>query len=160
MVHSNTGGHNNTIMKEMTESKKRLIIRLHTICSNRGIEKDERKLMYESFGATSSTEMDENEIQELINLIVGHAQNLNNRTDLLRKRCLAVVFHYYKLRNINANAQYVKATLVRASGYKSFNAIPDAILMNLYNAFRDKNKTIVSVAATDKVITEYLTTSN
>lgn len=144
----------------VTESKKRLIIRLHTICSNRGITADERKLMYESYGATSSTEMDESEIQDMINLIVGHKPNLNNRTDLLRKRCLAVVFHYYKLRNMDVSADYVKATLVRASNHKSFNAIPDAILNNLYNAFLDKNRNFVSVEITDKAITGYLTTSN
>jgi hypothetical protein len=144
----------------MTESKKRLIKRLHTVCSSMGITAEERRLMYGDYGKDSSTQMDESEINELIQSITGHVQNMNNRTDLLRKRCIAVVFNYYKLRNMPVSIDYVKATIVRASGCKYFNSIPDGILNNLYNAFLDKNRNRVSVSEIDNQLTEYMQSCN
>jgi hypothetical protein len=144
----------------MTESKKRLIKRLHTVCSSRGITTEERLIMYEQYGVDSSTLMAESEINELIQHITGHVQNPNNRSDLLRKRVMAVVWNYYKLRNMEVSSEYVKATIVRASGYKYFNAIPDGILNNLYNAFLDKNRNRVSVAEIDNQLTGYLQSCN
>lgn len=144
----------------MTDSKKRLIVRLHTICSKQGISGDDRREMYKGYGASSSKEMEENEIQDLINRITGKIPNTNNRTDLLRKRCLAVVFNYYKLKSMTVSTEYVKATLTRASGYKCFNAIPDSILFNLYNAFLDKNRNRISVSDIDNKVTGYLQSCN
>lgn len=144
----------------MNEDKKRLIKRLHTVCSARGITAEERRMMYREYGAESSKDMDEREINELIQSITGRLQNTNNHTDLLRKRVLAVVFNYYKLRNMTVSIEYVKATIVRASGYKYFNAIPDGILNNLYNAFLDKNRNRISVSEIDNHVTEYLQTCN
>ena len=144
----------------MTENKKRLIKRLHTVCSARGITAEERRMMYGEYGAESSKDMDEREINELIQSITGRLQNPNNHTDLLRKRVLAVVFNYYKLRNMEVSMEYVKATIVRASGYTYFNAIPDGILNNLYNAFLDKNRNRISVSEIDNHVTGYLQTCN
>lgn len=144
----------------MTENKKRLIRQLHTVCSARGITSEERRMMYCEYGAESSKDMDEREINELIQSITGRLQNPNNRTDLLRKRVLAVVFNYYKLRNMEVSLEYVKATIVRASGYTYFNAIPDGILNNLYNAFLDKNRNRISVSEIDNHVTGYLQTCN
>jgi len=116
--------------------------------------------MYEQYGAKSSTQMNENEIEDLIHHISGKVQNNNNRTDLLRKRVIAVIFNYYNLKKIEVSIDYVKATATRASGCKSFNAIPDAVLNNLYNAFLDKNRNRISVTNIDNRVDEYLTSSN
>lgn len=144
----------------MTENKKRLIRKLHTVCSSRGITAEERRIMYEQYGVDSSTLMAESEINELIQQITGQVQNQNNRSDLLRKRVMAVVFNFYKLKHMEVSREYVIATIVRASGYKFFNAIPDGILNNLYNAFLDKNRNRVSVTDIDNQLTGYLQSCN
>lgn len=73
--------------------------------------------------------------------------------DKLRKRVIAAIGGYLRVTGQECNITYIKATACRATGYKTFNAIPTERLRNIYNAFSKMQKDFKAV---DKINQERL----
>lgn len=76
-----------------------------------------------------------------------------NGDDKLRKRVIAAIGGYLRVTGQECNITYIKATACRATGYKTFNAIPTERLRNIYNAFSKMQKDFKAV---DKINQERL----
>ncbi len=119
-------------------NRRGLIIKYHTICKLKGLTGDEKGALLDAFGVDSSKDLSD---AQLIRLIDKLQDNRNDHeADLLRKRVMAVIGSWLRNRNIQDNAEFIKAIACRASGYKEFNKIPNARLSQVYFEFMRKEE--------------------
>ncbi len=74
----------------------------------------------------------------------------DSEMDKLRKRLIAAIGGYLKTAALPDGIDYIKGMACKASGYKSFNAIPRERLRNLYNAFTKMQKDFEAVDTINK----------
>ncbi len=121
-------------MTTTTDKKSKLLRKFHTLCTKKGITPDDKKEILTNFGVESSKELEEDELIHICNFLQGSkALPKGDKMDTWRKRCIAAVFGYLKLINKPGDSKYVKGIIVRQSGHKTFNSIPESKLISLYN---------------------------
>lgn len=79
--------------------------------------------------------------------VVKQIKNNSHEMDKLRKRVIAAIGGYFKQTGQEHDIEYIKATACKATGYKSFNAIPKERLRNIYNAFTKMQEDFKAVGA-------------
>jgi len=67
--------------------------------------------------------------------------------DKLRKRVIASIGGYLKITALPHDINYIKGMACKATGYKSFNAIPKERLRNVYGAFNKMQKDFEAVGS-------------
>lgn len=141
-------------MKQMiSKDKQRLLRQFHTICAKTGMRPDDKKMMYESMGIESSSELTE---EQLVQLII----SLGTEADKWRKRVIAAIFGWCNDINLHYDIKKVKSIACRAAGYKDFNQIPVNRLRDIYYEFVRKSRTTVGARSMKEEIMNYLENRN
>ncbi|MDD2633961.1 MAG: hypothetical protein PHW82_00510 [Bacteroidales bacterium] len=141
-------------MKTTVEVQQRqLLIKFHTLCKRAGLRPDEKEAIINSYGRFTSRDMT---LTELIDAVTKLDELLNPQLlqmDTWRKRVIASIGGYLRLINREQNLQIIKAIACRASAHDYFNDIPKERLINIYNAFINKQKDYKKVGViTDEMI--------
>jgi hypothetical protein len=138
----------------ISEKKKRLIKQFHTACTKTGMRPGDKKVIYDSLGIESSTELSEAQLEEVI-------KSLGTDSDKWRKRVIAAIFGWCKDINLhNYDVVKVKAIACRAAGYKTFNQIPVSRLRDVYYEFVRKSRTTVGARTFKEEMINYLENRN
>jgi hypothetical protein len=116
-------------------NKSALIKKFHTVCSVNGVKDDQKKMIVGSYHVSSSKDLTEAQLNQLIRQITNDGQNQ------WRKRVMAAIGNFLRLVNKTENLDVIKAIACRASGYNDFNKIPVGRLRDIYYEFVRKNKT-------------------
>lgn len=116
------------------------IKKLQTIFSKKGMTTEQRHQVIYHFtnGRTeSSKSLTPTEINSLCEALNGISKNKTTdiQLDKKRKRLLAAIFGLFKMFHKQPTLEYVKGIACRAARKDSFNDIPPAKLVSLYNAF-------------------------
>lgn len=102
------------------------------------------------------SEMSEEQYLDLIDFMTSSINKKQSQQssdiDKLRKRVIASIFGYFKLKGVNVSIDYVKSIAVKAAGNncKSFNTITSSRLRAIYEEFRNKQKVIKNIEEEEK----------
>jgi hypothetical protein len=133
-------------MKTTTDNvKARLIKKYHSLATNLGLEKQDRDLIMESFGVTSSLDLSVDELTELCSALEKDNTPKAPALDKLRKQVMASIGGWLKTISQESDAQRIKAIACRATGHRRFNDIPAERLRNIYHTFLNKQKDFKAV---------------
>lgn len=124
----------------MEKTRKTMLRKFHTICSKMDLDESAKRAMIESYGVTSSRELDAHQLMDLCNKLEGIQRPQLIDADKYRKRLIAAIFAWRKAMGDPSNMNEVKAIACRAAQVNRFNAIPLERLRSLYNAFTNKSK--------------------
>lgn len=110
---------------------------LMTELSRKGLQNDRAEIIYNFTGGRTSSarELTPTEINRLSEALKSTAKPNQKDLDKKRKRLLAAIFGVFKMFNQKPTMEYVKGMACRAARKDSFNDIPPAKLVSLYNAF-------------------------
>ncbi|HBL73853.1 MAG: hypothetical protein A2W90_14520 [Bacteroidetes bacterium GWF2_42_66] len=122
-----------------------LLRRFHTLCTRIGMEDYEKRTMIESYGVSSSRDLNCVQLDELIKKLEIIANPALADMDKWRKRVMAAIGGWMKITGHETNAVLIKSIACRATGHKSFNDIPRERLINVYYAFLKKQKDLSAV---------------
>lgn len=129
-------------MHTMDKIHNGVLRKFHTLCSRLGLTEAEKRAIVESFGVESSADID---THALIDVCASLSKQLEgdkgDQMDKLRKRAMAAIGGYLRKIDKESNAEIIKGIACRSTGYQSFNKIPAERLRNLYNTFRNKQRT-------------------
>lgn len=117
-----------------------MLRKFHTICTKMELDEASKRAMIESYGATSSRDLDAHQLLDLCNKLEGIQQPKLVEMDKYRKRLIAAIFAWRKAMGDPSSMNEVKAIACRAAQANHFNAIPLERLRSLYNAFTNKSK--------------------
>lgn len=127
-------------MKTQTQDRKKtLIIIYHSVCHLRGMSEQDRDNLLSGYGATSSKELNEKQLLEII-------EKLQQDVNLWRRRVMAAVGAWLRSVNREDNLEVIKAIATRAASAKTFNTITQSELVRVYNEFCRKAKTSTAVS--------------
>jgi hypothetical protein len=147
-------------MQQLTNKQKafknKLIQKLHTIKTDKGISEDQYRMALLSLGVKSSLELDIEELLRFIALLNG----IDPDADMWRKRCMAAIGGWLKSVNRTDNADIIKGIACKATGYEYFNKIPTSRLRDIYYEFSKKAKTSNSITKLVSDEIEYQIISN
>ncbi len=127
-------------MTQTKDTKKATLLkRFHTVCTTKGLKEDEKRELVRSYGYESSKEMRTTDLIDAINKLqpgenMSHTENLNK----WRKRVMAAVGAYLRMRGYDDNADNIKAIACRAGMAKKFNHISEKALIRIYSEFKRK----------------------
>ena len=116
---------------EATRTKNDLIRRFHAVCKANGKKDYEVEELLNSFNVTSSKHLSEEQLLKAIAIV--------DKSDMWRKRVIAVIGAYLRGLNREENMDTIKAIALRACSCKDFNRIPISKLRALYYEFKNKN---------------------
>lgn len=136
----------------ISKEKKRLLRSFHASLARAGMMKNKPDIL-KSFGVESSTELTEEELQQVIDKMTGEA-------DKWRKRVLAAIFGWTKDIGFDYDIKKVKGIACRATGYSKFNDIPVSRLRDIYYEFVRKSRTTVGTRNTKEELINYLENRN
>ncbi len=124
--------------------RKRLIAKLHVLKGKSGMTTSEYQGILGSFGASSSGELNIDQLKEAVSLLEKRATATPSAQpveDLWRKRVIAAIHEYFRLTNRAVTMDMVKAVACRAAGnHDKFNSIPIDRLRAVYNSFTNQCK--------------------
>ena len=126
----------------MEKTRITMLRKFHTICTKMDLPESAKRAMIESYGVTSSRELDAHQLIDLCNKLEGVQSTQLIDADKYRKRLIAAIFSWRKAMGDQSNINEVKAIACRAAQVDRFNAIPLERLRSLYNAFVHKSKDI------------------
>ena len=117
-----------------------LLRKFHAVCGEQGLSPDEKAAIVLGYGHTSSRNLSEAELSEIIAKLNSAKSEPQPTTeaDKWRKRVMASIGGWLRRCRIEESTARIHAIACRASGFKSFNQIPIARLRNLYYEFRNK----------------------
>ena len=134
-------------MKATDETMKERRQRIHILCARLGMSDDDRRAMLlANYGVESTFAMDAWQMDELIRALDTKlcdsrgVVSMANEMDKLRKRLMGIIGRWLRAVGYSESAEMIKAVACRASGKKSFNAIPADRLRSLYGAFSKRLK--------------------
>ena len=129
--------------------------KLMTMLSKRKISDEQRAGLVYSWTkgrTTSARDLNAYELTWICKSLEGQ----KSKIDTYRKRLIASIFGYLEKMNIkDAPIDYVKAVACKASGYNSFNDIPEDRLNSLYNSFVKSQK---DLSFTKKMSEDWIST--
>ena len=130
-------------MNAMDDIHKKVLKKVHTLCSVCGMTKDEKMALVASYGVDSSADIDTHDLIDLCAKLQEQAgQPDMNR---LRKRAIAAIGGYLRATGQQESLPLIQGIACRATGYDMFNKIPAERLRNLYSCFSNKQKDIKAV---------------
>lgn len=118
--------------------KTELIKKYHTLCTVRGMNKDDRDTLLAAYSVTSSKELTEFQLIDICN-------KLKAEPDRWRKKALAAVGAWLRSTNQSETMDKIKGIACRAAGCNNFNAIPVSRLRDLYYEFSKKARTVKNI---------------
>ncbi|MDR3226821.1 MAG: hypothetical protein LBT56_04025, partial [Prevotellaceae bacterium] len=128
------------------KQQKWLLKKFHTLCGRLGMSTEEKRAMiFDNFGVESSADIS---INELLTICFALEKQLNpdlQELDRWRKRAMAAIGGYLQATGQQNTCDKIKAIACRASGYDNFNKIPKQRLIDIYYAFKNKQKTFKQV---------------
>lgn len=124
----------------MEKTRKTMLRKFHTMCTKMDLPESAKRAMIESYGVTSSRDLDAHQLIDLCNKLEGIQRPQLIDADKYRKRLIAAIFAWRKAMGDPSNMNEVKAIACRAAQVNHFNAIPLERLRSLYNAFTNKSK--------------------
>lgn len=145
-----------------TQYKSHLVKRYHTLCTRIGMTSDDKRAILDSFGAASSLDLQSHELAQINKDLEKLLNPKKGELDMWRKRVIASIGGWLNLMHIDNDIEKIKAIARRATGnqFESFNKIPIARLVNLYNAFLNKQKDFKTVGKITKEELEILENLN
>ena len=126
----------------MEKNQKQLLKKFHTLLGKTGADKE---AILESYGVESSRDLSAKDLLDICDKLAMEADPRLAELDVWRKRVLSAIFGYCRAVRREVSIDYVKGMACRASGFGSFNQIPKARLISIYNAFKGKVKDIEKV---------------
>lgn len=110
---------------------------LMTTLSKKGLQEQRGEIIYNFTGGRTSSARDltPTEINSLSEALKNTAKPSQKDLDKKRKRLIAAIFGVFKIFHKQPTMEYVKGMACRAARKDSFNDIPPAKLVSLYNAF-------------------------
>lgn len=135
-----------------TERKRKLIQQFHVKLKRGGMMKQKAAIL-ESYGVGSTKDLTEEELQIAV-------KSFDEEADKWRKRVMAVIFSWCNEMNYEVDTRKVKRIACRASECARFNDIPTSKLINLYNGWIKKEKTMANVREFKTKLIERLETCN
>lgn len=140
-------------MKEhpiMNKIQRDLIRKYHAVAASAGLSDADRAALLEGYGVSSSRDLTQH---ELIDLIATITARMDSERDRLRKQLMASIGRYLRTAGYPESLEMIKAVAVRASGCESFNKIPPERLRSLAYAFTHKMSDLTRVEAmTDETL--------
>ena len=124
----------------MDQQQKWLLKKFHTLCTKLGMKDYEKRALVESFGVESSKDLDNHQLIDLVHTLEMKADPKANEGNILRKRVIAAIGAWLRVSGREENMDLIKGIACRATGYDSFNKIPNERLRNIYCAFSQKTK--------------------
>ena len=125
----------------MDKEKNRYLKRFHTLLGRVDGDKNFiKETILDSFGVTSSRDLNAHELLEACAAIEGELSPRTADYDKWRKRLIAAVGGWMKAMNKEGNIDVIKAIACRAARVDNFNRIPIERLRSLYYAFNEKRK--------------------
>lgn len=110
---------------------------LMTTLSKKGLQEQRGEIICNFTGGRtrSARDLTPTEINHLLEALKNAAKPNQKDLDKKRKRLLAAIFGLFKVFRKQPTMEYVKGIACRAAKKDSFNDIPPAKLVSLYNAF-------------------------
>lgn len=142
------------------KNEKYLRKRFHILLSKAGIDKEGKLDMLESYNATSSSDLDSDQLQVLCNKLEKIAMPNAAEMDRYRKGLIAAIGAWLRALNQEEGINKIKAIACRASGKEHFNQISKERLISLYYAFVNKRKDLQFVEDLTTEELAFLTLSN
>lgn len=137
----------------MDKTKSRLLKKFHTLCGVAGVNAEGKSIILESYGVTSSRDLNTYELLELCDKLEKQANPTLAELDTWRKRVIAAVDGYLRAMGQMPNITLIKAVACRAAQCSDFNRIPKERLTSIYNAFKHRKSDLEAV---DKLTEEFL----
>jgi hypothetical protein len=126
--------------KIIEKQEKELRKKLHVLKTQAGMHDDEYRCLLSSYGVESSVDLNAHQLIDMINFLEKQTNKSYAELDTWRKRVIASIGGYLKGQGIDGNINMIKGIACRASGSKSFNSISKQGLINIYYAFKNKQK--------------------
>lgn len=124
---------------------KGILRKFHTLCTKLAMTDEEKRAIIESYGVTSSKELDTHDLIDICNALSKQLAGDAVTMDKLRKSAMAAVGGYLRLTRQESNADIIKGIACRSTGYSDFNKIPAERLRNVYYTFSNKQKDMRSI---------------
>lgn len=138
--------------------KKKLLIKFHTVCSNKGMTADEKDSLLEGAGVESSKELSEAQLSRLIDKLQDGLKD--SEADRWRKRVMGVIGSWLRNRSMQDSDVLIKAIACQAAGTDNFNKISITKLTRIYAEWREKEKTIKAIGIVKQQILDYVAIRN
>lgn len=135
--------------KIMDKVQRDLIRKYHAVAHEAGLSEAEKSAILECYGVTSSRDLSQH---QLIDVIASISSRMDVLRDRLRKRLIASIGRYLRTIGYEENIHTIKATAERAAGCP-FNRIPPERIRSLIFAFNNKVKDLERV---DEITKEVL----
>ena len=120
--------------KIMDKVQRDLIRKYHAVAHEAGLSDAEKSAILECYGVTSSRDLSQH---QLIDVIASISSRMDVLRDRLRKRLIASIGRYLRTIGYEENIHTIKATAERAAGCP-FNRIPPERIRSLIYAFNHK----------------------
>ena len=120
--------------KIMDKVQRDLIRKYHAVAHEAGLSEAEKSAILECYGVTSSRDLSQH---QLIDVIASISSRMDVLRDRLRKRLIASIGRYLRTIGYEENIHTIKATAERAAGCP-FNRIPPERIRSLIYAFNHK----------------------
>lgn len=140
-------------MKSTIDRKKALLKQYHTVCHLNGLNADDKDAILVANGVTSSTELSEMQLQEIIN-------KLSTDANQWRKRVFAAIGAWLRTINKAESPDIIRSIACRASKHDDFNKIPVSQLRSVYYEFVQQTKTRKETASVKAEIIQSLELQN
>ena len=129
-----------TMATIMDQQQKWLLKKFHTLCTKLGMKDFEKRALIESFGVESSKDLDNHQLIDLVHTLEMKVNPKAGEGDQLRKRVIAAIGGWLRVSGREESLDLIKGIACRATGYDSFNKIPNERLRNIYCAFSKKTQ--------------------
>lgn len=120
--------------KIMDKVQRDLIRKYHAVAHEAGLSDAEKNAILECYGVTSSRDLSQH---QLIDVIASISSRMDVLRDRLRKRLIASIGRYLRTIGYEENIHTIKGTAERAAGCP-FNRIPPERIRSLIYAFNHK----------------------
>lgn len=122
-------------------TEKQLRKQYHILAGQLGMDAEQRKaFLYDNYKVESSVDLDAHQLIDVVHTL---EKNLGNETDTWRKRAIASIGGWLRLKGIEKadpveNMRYIKQIACRSAQQQKFTSIPIARLRNIYYEFKHK----------------------
>lgn len=123
-------------MKTEVTEKNKLIKRYHTLVGKLTMSDEDKLTLLKQWGVTSSKELNADQLLQLCNLLSSFIDNRDSDLVKWQKWTRDMVKSAARAVGSNYDDSYAEAILCRATGCKSFQAIPKHRLIAMYNQFK------------------------
>ena len=122
----------------METEQKKYIKKFHWLLGKTGRGQEAKEAILASYGVESSRDLSVKDLLDICERLATESDPKLKKLDVWRKRVIKTIFSYCAETGREADMDYVKGIACRACGFKSFNRIPIARLISVYNAFKCK----------------------